>query len=301
MSNLATMTEHQFESKKNMRAGSYTALVCGLLLVIFLFVKWGMPPLPPPPPFDEGIEVNLGNSDIGSGNDQPMQPNPPAPSEQQAYAPPKAAVAKEEVKDIETDDKDEEAPVIKKPPVAKPEATKVPEKEVVKAKPVTNPKPAETPAPPAPKPKAQMKAISGEGSNGGNDASTYKRGSGEGIAGGRGDQGRPGGNPDSKNYTGGGTGTSGMRIKSGLSGRSITRAYKYQDDFNENATVAVDVKIDKNGNVVSASYQLRGSTTSDSYYKEKAVESVRKSKFNASPNGPDEQTGTVLVNFRVRG
>lgn len=299
MSNLANMTDHQFESQKNVRAGSYTALVCGMLLVIFLFVKWGMPPLPQPP-VDEGIEVNLGNSDLGSGNDQPFEPGPPAQSNQQAYVPPKAAVAKEDVKDIETDDKDEEAPVIKKPPVAKPEATKVPEKEVVKAKPVKHSQPVETPAPPAPRPKAVFKGVNGEG-QGGNEASTYKKGAGEGIAGGRGDQGRPGGNPDSKNYTGGGTGNAGVRISNGLSGRHFTYTYKYQDEFNENATVAVDIRVNKDGDVISATYQLRGSTTSDQYYKNKAIEIVRKSKLNANPNGPDEQTGTVLVNFRVRG
>ena len=92
-----------------------------------------------------------------------------------------------------------------------------------------------------------------------------------------------------------------MRIANGLSGRRFTYTYKYQDDFNENATVAVDIRVDKNGNVVSATYQLRGSTTSESYYKEKAIEIVRKSKLNANPNGPDVQTGTVLVNFRVKG
>ena len=145
-----------------------------------------------------------------------------------------------------------------------------------------------------------MKGSSGSGT-GGNEADSYKKGGNEGIAGGQGDQGRPGGNPDSKNYTGGGRGNSGVRIASGLSGRSLTRVFKYQDDFNENATVAVDVRIDKSGNVLSASYQLRGSTTSESFFKEKAVEIVRKSKFNAAPGGPDEQTGTVLVNFKVRG
>jgi outer membrane biosynthesis protein TonB len=288
------------ESKKNVQAGSYTALVCGLMLVIFFFVKWGMPPLPVPP-VEEGIEVNLGNSDMGSGNDQPFEPGSPAPaSEQTAYVPPKAEPAKEDVKDIETDDKDEDAPVIKKPPVAKPEATKVPEKEVVKSKPVKNPQPVETPAPPAPKAKAVFKGVNGNGT-GGNEASTYKKGGSEGIAGGRGDQGQPGGNPDSKNYTGGGRGNSGIAIKSGLSGRYIARAYSYTDEFNENATVAVDLKVDQSGNVVSATYQPRGSTTSDSFFKAKAVEIVRKSKFNANPNGPEEQTGTVLVRFKVRG
>jgi TonB family protein len=288
------------ESKKNVQAGSYTALVCGLMLVIFFFVKWGMPPLPEPP-IEEGLEVNLGNSDNGMGNDQPFEPGSPAPaSEQTAYVPPKAEPAKEDVKDIETDDKDEEAPVIKKPPVVKPEATKVPEKEVVKSKPVKNPVPVENPAPPAPKAKAVFKGVNGNGT-GGNEAATYKPGRGEGIAGGQGDQGRPGGNPDSKNYTGGGRGNSGIAIKSGLSGRYVAKAYSYTDDFNENATVAVDLKVDQAGNVISATYQPRGSTTSESFFKQKAVEIVRKSKFNANPGGPEEQTGTVLVRFKVRG
>ena len=188
MTNLTNMTE-EFESKKNIQAGSYTALVVGLMLAIFFFVKWTMPPLPPEPPVEEGLEVNLGNSDIGSGKDQPFEPGSPAPvNEQKAVTPPKAAVAKEDVKDIETDDKDEDAPVIKKPPVVKPEATKVPEKEVVKSKPVKNPQPVEAPAPPVKRPKATMGAVNGTGT-GGNEATTYKKGGSEGIAGGKGDQG----------------------------------------------------------------------------------------------------------------
>ena len=292
----------KFESKKNIRAGGYTALVIGLMLVIFIFVRWGLPALPQPP-VEEGIEVNLGNSDVGLGTDQAFEPGKPAPSNKEAYIPPKPVVTKEEdVKDIATDDKDKDAPEIKKPPVIKPkpEATKVPEKEVVKSKPTVKPKDETPPAPPAPKPKAMMKGVNGNG-NGGNEADSYKKGGNEGIAGGKGDQGRPGGDPDSKNYKGGGTGNSGVRISSGLQGRRFTSIYKYQDDFNENATVAVDVRVDKNGNVLSATYQLRGSTTSESYYKEKAIEIVRKSKLNASADGPDEQAGTVLVNFKVRG
>jgi hypothetical protein len=291
----------QFESQKNLKASGYTALVVGLILVIFLFVKWTLPPLPEPPLLEEGMEVNLGNSDMGSGNDQPFEPGAPAPKEQNAYTPPKPVVSKEEdAKDFETDDKDEEAAVVKKPAVTKPEATRVPDKEVVKTKPTPKPTPDAPPAPPAPKPKATFKGVNGTGT-GGNDADSYKKGTGEGIAGGKGDQGRPGGDPDSKNYTGGGKGNTGIRISAGLSGRGVVKAYKYQDDFDENATVAVDVRIDKNGNVISASFQLRGSTTSGAFYKEKAVEIVRKSKFNAVTAGPDEQTGTVLVNFRVRG
>jgi hypothetical protein len=294
------MQTQESESKKNIQAGSYTALVVVLMLVIFFFVKWGMPPMPEPP-IDEGIEVNLGNSDAGMGNDQPFEPGSPAPvNQQEAYVPPKAEPAKEDVKDIETNDKEADAPEIKKPPVVKPEATKVPEKEVVKSKPVKNPQPATAPVEPVRRPKATMGAVNGTGT-GGNEAATYKKGGSEGIAGGRGDQGRPGGNPDSKNYTGGGRGNSGIAIRSGLSGRTFTKIPSYTDDFNENATVAVDIRVNQSGDVISASYNPRGSTTSESFFKEKAIELVKRSKLNANPNGPEEQTGPVLVRFKVRG
>lgn len=295
------MTDN-FESKKNTRAGGYTLLVVVLLLVIFLYVRWGMPPLPPPP-LEEGMEVNLGSSDMGLGNDQPFEPGEPAPVNQQTYTPPQPATQQDDnVKDIATDDKDEEAPEIKKPPVVKPkpDATKIPEKEVVK-KPATKPTTTETPAVPVKKPKVLMPKNVGGAGTGGNDADSYKKGGNEGVAGGTGDQGRPGGNPDSKNYTGGGKGNSGISIARGLQGRHFTKVYTYQDDFNENATVAIDVRVDKSGNVLSATYQLRGSTTSENYYKQKAIDMVKKSKLNANPNGPDEQTGTILVNFKVRG
>ena len=120
--------QQEFESKKNLKATVYTALVVGLILGACLILSFSMP-LPPVPPIDEGIEVNLGNSDMGSGTDQPFEPGPPAPTNQVAYVPPAPVTAKEEaVKDIETDDKDADAPVIKKPPVVKKDATKVPDK-----------------------------------------------------------------------------------------------------------------------------------------------------------------------------
>ncbi len=78
---------------------------------------------------EEGIEVNLGNSDLGSGDDQPFLPeNPLLPTTNLILPPQKINTPTEDIKDFETDDKDEEAPAIVKPPVTKPNATKVPEK-----------------------------------------------------------------------------------------------------------------------------------------------------------------------------
>ncbi|MEO6314726.1 MAG: hypothetical protein ABIU63_13530 [Chitinophagaceae bacterium] len=291
--------ETDFEAKKNIQAGSITL---GILIVIFLFlflVGWTTPAVTQPLP-EEGIEVNLGNSDAGLGNDQAFEPGKPAPQDQQQYTPPRPVeTQKEDVKDPLSNDKDEDAPEIKKPPVVKPEATKVADKEEPKK---ITPKKIESVTPPAPvvaKPKAVFKGVNGTGT-GGNEADSYKKGGSEGVAGGKGDQGRPGGNPDSKNYEGnGGRGNSGVSISRGLQGRFFTKVYNYQGDFDENAKVAIDVRIDKNGNVLSASYQPRGSTTSSASYKDKAIEIVKKSKLNASPGNEDEQTGTVIINFKI--
>lgn len=290
------MDDH-FEAQKNMKASGYTALICGLLLAVFLFIKWTLPEIPPPP-IEEGIEVNLGNSDKGLGKDQPFLPGKPARNDQQAYTPPKPAVAENtDVKDVETDDKDPDAPSVIKPNVTKPNATKVPEKEVVKNTPVKNPQPATTPAPPAPKPKAVFKGVSGSGT-GGNEADSYKKGGNEGVAGGAGDQGRPGGDPDSKNYDGpgGGRGSSGVSISRGLQGRRITGLPSFEDDFNENAKVAVDIKVDENGRVVSATYQARGSTTSNAALKAIAIRKANQVKFNSG----GESAGTLIFNFKLR-
>jgi outer membrane biosynthesis protein TonB len=295
MANTATMDTH-FESQKNMKAGGYTLIITVCLLLLFIYVKWSAPALPAPV-LDEGIEVNLGNSDAGLGTDQPYEPGPPAPQEQQEYTPPKAAVAENnDAKDVETDDAEEEAPVVKKPPVVKPEATKIPEKEVAN-KPVKATQPAVTAAPTPPRPKAVFKGVNGTGT-GGNEADSYKKGGNEGIAGGRGDQGRPGGDPNSKNYEGsGGRGNSGVSISRGLQGRRMTSLPSFEDEFNENAKVAVDIRVDETGRVTSAVYQPRGSTTASQAFKTIAIRKAMQIKFNA---GTEESMGTIIFNFRLR-
>jgi outer membrane biosynthesis protein TonB len=294
MENPSYMADN-FESKKNTKASAYTLLICTLLLLILIYVSWSRP-AEPVPVVEDGIEVNLGNSDQGLGTDQPYLPGQPSPEDKEKYTPPKQAVVeKEPVKDVETDDNNkEDAPVIKKAPVTKPNATKIPDKEVVKvkAKPVKNPEIIPTPV--KPHPKAVFHGVNGTGT-GGNDADDYKPGGNQGIAGGHGDQGAPGGNPNSNNYTGGGRGNSGVSISRGLAGRHITSYPSFTDDFNENAKVAVDIHVDAAGNVVDADYQVRGSTTSLSNYKEIAIRKAKLVKFN----GGDESVGTIIFNFKI--
>jgi len=284
-----------FESEKNLKATGYTAVLCTLLLIILLYVSWTRP-VEVPPVTEEGIEVNLGNSDKGLGTNQPYLPGQPSAEDKEKYTPPKQAVVeKEPVKDVETDDKNkEDAPVVKKAIVTKPDATKIPDKEIVKkaVKPVKQPE--TLPTPPKPRPKAVFHGVNGTGT-GGNGADDFKPGGNQGVAGGRGDQGAPGGDPNSTNYTGGGHGNFPV-ISHGLVGRRIISAPTFTGDFNENAKVAIEVHVDENGNVTSADYDMRGSTTSSGNYISIAKQKAKLVKFNS---GSDESVGTIVFNFKI--
>lgn len=291
---MSTYIPDSFERRKNLKASGYTAaIVAGLILL--LYVSWTVPSEVPPVQ-EEGIEVNLGNSDKGMGTDQPYLPGNPAAENKEKYTPPKQPVVeKQPAKDVETDDNQkDDVPAIKKPAVTKPDATRLPDKSVAKR--VSRPVKQVEPEPVKPvvrHPKALMGTVTGTG-NGGNDADDFKPGGNQGIAGGRGDQGAPGGDPNSNNYTGGGTGNGG--IISRVSGRHILSTPSFTGDFNYNAKVAIDVTVDQNGNVTSAEYELRGSTTSADNYVATAKQKARLVKF--SP-GTGESVGVLIFNFRV--
>jgi len=285
----------EFESRKNRKAFFYTLLISGALLLALFLISWNLP-FNPPEPVEEGLEVNLGNSDQGLGDNQPFLPNDPSKQDQEKYTPPKTVAATAEpMKDVETDDKDAEAPAVKTPPVTKPEAKKIPEKDLAVKTPKKKVQTAVNPTPAPAKPKAVFHGVNGDGT-GGNDADHFKPGGNQGIAGGKGDQGAPGGDPNSNNYKGGGHGN-GIAISQGLQGRRIVRTPSFTDEFNENAKVAVDIHVDASGNVISAEYQARGSTTSASDLKAIALQKARQVKFNS---GSEESTGTIVFNFKLR-
>jgi outer membrane biosynthesis protein TonB len=292
-----------FERNKNTTAGAYTLIVLGLMAILFFVVSWA-PPIPKETKEDEGIEVNLGDSETGLGDIQPLIPEPPAMVQEEiATTPPLPAKAVSTEKEIETNEDDKEAPpvVVKKPttkPTVKPIISPVPQP--VKSKPVIEAKPIETPPPPAPKPKVLYKGSTGSGTRG-NNADTYQKSAGQGIAGGQGDQGKINGNPNSDSYIGnGGNGSGGVSVSRGLKGRKINRYPSFEDEFSENAKVAIDITVDSQGNVVGAAFQQKGSTTANSTMKNIALQKARQLKFSTDDFGTDDQIGTIIFNFRIK-
>ena len=289
MNNTLSMSA-EFERQKNIKATAITLGIAGALLLIVILVRWPLPTVAPTP-VQEFLEVNLGTDDFGSGKDQPLLPGEPAPAKQIAYTPPQPVKAvADDVKDIETDDRDDnDAPAIRKPVVAKPNATRINDNnKTVKQTTATVPQPV-TQAPP--KPRAVLGRTTGGNGNGGNGAETYKPGTGEGIAGGSGDQGRPGGDPNGTNY-------SGQRKTFGTKVFNIPNQ-SFEDDFNQNAKIAVEVIVDDAGKVTSVAVTARGSTgTATQSMRNTALRLARQLKFGSSDGG---QKGVVVFDFKVRG
>ena len=289
MNNTLSMSA-EFERQKNIKATAITLGIAGALLLIVILVRWPLPTVAPTP-VQEFLEVNLGTDDFGSGKDQPLLPGEPAPAQQTAYTPPQPVKAvADDVKDVETDDRDDnDAPAIRKPVVAKPNAARIDDNnKTVKQTTATVPQHV-TQAPP--KPRAVLGRTTGGNGNGGNGAETYKPGTGEGIAGGSGDQGRPGGDPNGTNY-------SGQRKTFGTKVFNIPNQ-SFEDDFNQNAKIAVEVIVDDAGKVTSAAVTARGSTgTATQSMRNTALRLARQLKFGSSDGG---QKGVVVFDFKVRG
>ncbi len=294
MSHSASMTAN-FETEKNIKATAYTSAICILLVIVFFFLQWTLPQIPAPL-LDEGIEVNLGNSETGLGDIAPLTPGTPSSANQTNVSPPASAKVVKQEQNIKTDDNnDPDAPAINKP--AKP---------IVKTTPVTHDAtPAKKPAPvvtnPTPKPqvaKALMQKVTTTG-NGGNNPDDFNKVRNQGIAGGKGDQGNPNGDPNSKSYTGNSPSGNGVSIRSGLNGRNITNHLSFEDDFNEPAKVAVDITVDREGNVTDAVVNPRGTTTTNQNIRGIAVKKAKQLKLNAGKE--DEQTGTIVFDFKLKG
>jgi len=105
-----------FEQKKNTKAFVYTLLVCAGLAALFFMVSWA-PPLAPVLKEDEGMEVNLGNSETGIGDIQPLLPGEQGAIQEEVTPPQPSSIPATPVeKEIETNENDKEAPpaIIKK-------------------------------------------------------------------------------------------------------------------------------------------------------------------------------------------
>lgn len=143
---------------------------------------------------------------------------------------------------------------------------------------------------------ARIDAINSRAQNvfsGSSGQNTSNSSSGQGTTYPQGNQGTSSGTAGAERYgLGGGEG-----ISFDLSGRSAENLRKPEYPGQEEGTVVVQITVDKNGLVTKATPGVRGSTSLAPGLLKAAQNAAMITRFNADPNAPAFQTGTITYRF----
>lgn len=264
------------EQQINSKAAIYTMVIHAALLILCLFIGYTLPATPAV--MDEmGMEVNLGNSDDGSGDNQAFSTDHPAyqPEETSRSA---AKDASESPSNLTTDETDADAPAIKNQPdktVHKTTTAENNQKPVAQAK-----------------PKILFPASNG---NGGNAAQINQAGGSEGNGTGNGDKGVPGGTPGAANYSGiPGNGTGG--IAHSFNDRTMIAKPKPDAEFREGGKVVVRVTVNKEGQIIKKSIKRAANAELGKI----ALRKTEEVRFSKSETAAPEQFGDITFVFKTR-
>jgi TonB family protein len=262
-----------------------TAAVHALLLLVFLLWRFSLPQPQLTLP-EMGMEVNLGSSPDGSGDEQPMDMEEAAA--EVAVTPGSMAGEEASTPDVERST-DIDAPAI---PETAPARIRRPANNTAAQRQgntaTRTPKPVVQPQ----RPKFVFPGSSGRG---GNSASANMPGASEGNTTGAGDRGVAGGTPGAANYTGSpGTGTGG--ISHSISGRSIVAFPPKEARFREGGRVTVHVTVNRSGNIVNS----RIKRSSSPELSQLALRQLQMVRFNKSETAPEEQFGEITFVFKTR-
>jgi len=297
-----------------------TTLLLSVLLLILFYI--GLNYMDPPE--ENGISVNFGTTDFGSGRVQPKEKIRSEPLNTPPVEPVKQEQIEEEVVEEEIEEVPEKAAEKQAP--AEEVLTREDEEAIRIKKAEAEKKRAEDAAKAAQKRKedaikrekakaakiAQQKKAAEEKARreqeakkkkldemmGGLNKSDGSASGSEGDDNRPGDKGQPDGDPYATSYygsPGSGNGTGGY----GLNGRSLSTKGKVQQDCNEEGRVVVKIVVDRNGKVVSATPGVKGTTNNAACLLKPAKETAFKHRWNSDSKAPSQQVGFVVVNFKL--
>lgn len=278
---MTTTTENSSRNK----AIAWTAGVHILLLLVFFLVSFTLrqeEPIQPEP----GMEVNLGTDADGSGDDQPMDVNDPAP-DMKSVAFKSAAQMSSAANEMMTSE-DADAPVVNNPTPNK-NTNRNNTRVTTPVRTRDNAADNNTTRPQRPR-----YVYSGATGNGGNSARENHPGTSEGNTTGNGDRGVPGGTPGADNYTGS-PGSGGGGIGHNLGGRDISPR-SFSAEFREGGTVVIRVTVNREGQIVNKVVKSSPSAELTRI----AMQKLNQAKFTKNPNAAPEQIGLVTIKFKAR-
>jgi hypothetical protein len=282
--------------------------VINVVILVLLFF-FGLTYLDPPP--ENGIAVNFGTSEVGSGNQQPTKPMKSTPKKNTTPPPQESNSSPEETSPELNDEvvtqKNDQAPVVKdkKKTETKPEAKekeekkeekKTEEEKETKEQPKEQPKETKPEKKPDPKPDESTSNALNSIMNGPDKDGEAQEGEGNDNQ--AGDKGKEDGDPNASSYYGNGSGNQGNENYR-LDGREALKKKKFVQDCNESGIVVVQIQVNQNGEVVKANPGAKGTTNSSACLMKPAKKAALQTTFNQDADAPALQTGTIVYEFRL--
>lgn len=293
------------DTRHKKKSFTLTTLLLSVLLLLLFYI--GLTYMDPP--IENGISVNFGTTDFGSGREQPKEKIQSEP----VKVPNKPAVSEEREEEVEPEEIAQEE-VVKEEPVEKvltkedPESIKIKQEREAKRKADEAAKQAKAKAEREAREKREAeeraqkereaKKNKLDALMGGLNKSDGTASGSEGDDNRTGDKGKPEGDPYATSYygsPGSGSGTGGF----GLNGRSLVSRGKVPQDCNQEGRVVVKIVVDRNGKVVSATPGVKGTTNNDPCLLDPARKTAFKHRWNLDSNAPSQQVGFVVVNFKL--
>lgn len=281
--------EWHIKERRNGRKGMVTALTITAIILLILF--FFLIPLSRSEDQIEGVLIDFGNSRTGVGtNAQPQQVEEVVEEvrpQQQVEAAPAPNATPDLADEVVTQDH-QEAPAVNPKPTKSPEQIAAEQAAAQQAA-------AEAQA------QAELAAQQQAAQDLKDELDNAWGSGGDGNTAPGGDQSVQDGvenGPYNDGTSSTGLGDSG--IGHDLSGRKMVKRPDINDTSQKTGKVAVKVRVDRNGKVISAEYTSRGSTTTDSYLIQLAVKAAKEAKFNSDFNAASEQIGTIYFTFRVK-
>ena len=279
-----TRTEKQAKNKARIA----TALVGLLVLLALFFISFTIDEELEED--EEGILVNFGTLDVGSGDIQPQNIAEDYAKDAETESEEQLAVPKEEsrpqtepVEESPLTQKEETVNITKEQPVEKEPAPKQEQEQTPQQQESANDQKESQPT------VNQRDLYPGKRNN---------SSSGEGITGDEGDQGSINGVPDKGAYQGNNSGLGDSGVGYSLSGRKMIQSPALSDNSNAVGKITVKIKVDQNGNVIDASLGTP-TTISSSSLVNKALTAAKRAKFNKNASAAEEQFGTITFVFKV--
>ena len=305
------------DTRHKKKSLTLTTLLLSILLLVLFYI--GLTYMDPP--IENGISVNFGTTDFGSGRVQPKERVRSEPLETPPVEPTKQEVSEavekvpekvqeEQVKEAPSEkvltQEDEESIRIKQAQEAKRKADAAAAEQKRKAEAAEQKAKAEAERIAQQKREAEEQARQEQEAKkrkldelmGGLNKSDGTASGSEGDDNRAGDKGSPDGDPYATSYygsPGSGSGTGGY----GLNGRSLVDKGKVPQECNESGRVVVKIVVDRSGKVISATPGVRGTTNNNPCLLEPARKTAFMHKWNLDSNAPSQQIGFVVVNFKL--